>query len=163
MLFFLLLQIQLLLFSFLFFSFFFLFSLFFLTNGLYVCIYSFYKIIIGREDLVAPRFPGLFRFTMNMSMVCFSVQAARDDATTEAEEIVMFRLIDSGRNSVMLSDPVLTLIIEPDPPSISVPGSVDASAGNAAVVCFTAFFPTDGEATIALSPMNVTAGKTYCC
>ncbi len=91
-------------------------------------------------------------------MDCVTVQASRDNATESREEMVLFTLMNFGGAPAVLRNPMLTLTVQADPPMITVPEFVDASAGNAAVVCFTAIFPTGDMAMINLSAVNTSAG-----
>ncbi len=57
--------------------------------------------------------------------------------------------------TVVISSPILTLIIAPDPVQIHVPTIVDTSVGNTAVLCLTALSPPNNEVTVHLTAMNM--------
>jgi len=98
--------------------------------------------------------------TMNDSIACMNVNAVSDGIHEVVEETVQLRLVNIGNTSVMITVPTLTLSIEPSPPLIMVPSTVNASKGNAAVVCFTALLPPNGGAGIRLAPFNNNASKS---
>ena len=91
-----------------------------------------------------------------MSVHCSTLQIRQDLIQETTEEVVLFRLTNLDDTPVMISVPTLMLIIEPDPPFITVPQLVDVSEGLAAVVCFIASFSTSGEAVIGLSTQDIT-------
>lgn len=125
-----------------------------------MCYDIFSSCISGFMDFDRP-FTNLILLTQNRSLMCLNYQVLQDNIVETQEEIVLLRLTSTFSDvPTIISVPMLTVIIEPDPPTIAVPEFVDASEGNAAVVCFlAALIPTNGEVAIGLSSMNINTSE----
>ena len=117
-------------------------------------------ICLGVEDFLKPISDRIIMLSRNNTLSCMRIEATSDGISEVAEEMVEFRLTNFGSTPVAITVPTLTLIIEPSPPVISVPTVVNASEGNAAVVCLMALLPPNGEAAIGLIPFNVNTSES---
>ena len=115
--------------------------------------------LIGNQDFDTPIDNISIELSGNMPIHCSIFQIRQDSIQETTEEMVLFRLTSLDDTPVMISVPTLELIIEPNPPFITVPHFVNASKGLAAVVCFMASFSTSGEAVIGLSTQDITTSE----